>query len=110
MGVVTDSELLPAPPRRVPGLSTIEQQAKSLSILIQHAAGPGHARLRAALSDALAVAVGAPCAARHVRLPRKGDTEMSCQRCSWTRAITADDIDKELSLLERHLSLARAAA
>ena len=105
-----DHELLPAPPRRIPALTTREQQAHALTILIQHSAGPGHVALRAALDDALRIATGRPCNAHHVRLPRRGDTRMSCLRCSWSRTLTAEDVDRELATLGRHLSRAQGAA
>ena len=103
-----DHELLPAPPRRVPALSTRDQQAKALSILIQHSAGPGHVALRAALEDALRIATGRECNTHYVRLPRRGDTRMSCQRCSWSRTLTAEDVTREIATLGRHLSRAQA--
>ena len=105
-----DHELLPAPPRRIPALTVPEQQAKSLSILIQHAAGPGHVALRAVLDDARRIASGQPCTSHHIRLPRRGDTRMSCLRCSWSRTLTAEDVDRELATLERHLSLSQGVA
>ena len=100
-------ELLPVPPRRVPAISTQEQQAQALTLLIQHSGGPGHVALRAALSDALAIATGKACSTHYIRLPKRGDTKMSCLRCSWSRALTAEDVEHELATLDRHLSRAR---
>ena len=82
-----DHDLLPVPPKRIPALTTREQQAQALTILIQHSAGPGHVALRAALDDALRIATGQACSMHYIRLPRRGDTRMSCQRCSWSRTL-----------------------
>ena len=105
-----DHDLLPVPPKRIPALTTREQQAQALTLLIQHSAGPGHVALRAALDDALRIATGQACSMHYIRLPRRGDTRMSCQRCSWSRTLTAEDVDRELATLAGHLSRAQEGA
>ena len=105
-----DHELLPAPAKRIPALTLREQRAHALTILIQYSAGPGHVALRAARDDALRIATGRECNTHHVRLPRRGDTRMSCLRCSWSRTLTAEDVDRELATLASHLSLAQEGA
>ena len=108
--MVTDHELLPKPPRRLPALSTRDQQARALTLMIQHAHGPGHVALRAALTDALRIAGNQPCTTHHVPLPRRGDTLMECQRCAWTKTLTAADVDRELDTFERYIARARKGA
>ena len=38
------------------------------------------------------------------------DTLMECQRCSWTKTLTAADVDRELDTFERYIARARKGA
>ena len=35
---------------------------------------------------------------------------MECQRCSWTKTLTAADVDRELDTFERYIARARKGA
>ena len=109
MGLVNRGDLLPAPPRRIPALTAHAQRVKALGILLQNTRAPGLERLSAALDDALRIAEGQACRTHHVvRLPRRGDTTMRCERCRWSRPMTDEDVTRDLATLQRHLDRASA--
>ena len=114
MGLVTGDqapgELLPVPPRRVPARSPGEQRIEAITLLLRVTTGPGLTALHAALDDALRIATGRECKTHYVRIPRRGDTAMHCQRCTWTRPLTPQDVRERLAELAAHVTRAGAGA